>query len=153
MRLAHYAPLIQAASIISEDILDWEPADQRKAETMSNRNPIHQNATQGFEAFNARSPRNHIASSTLLAASTFLAISILPMSGAQASADPALLEVQGTSLSGTHLEERAANGSFTVLALVVEPEKDPPRNPPPRDGGDGEKPKRPERRTIVSVHG
>lgn len=98
--------------------------------------------------------RGHFArcgalSKALLAASAFVAMSILPMSGAQASAGATLGDARPTSLSQTFLDWRAVDGNYIVLATIEKPKRD--RTPP--DGGDGDKPKRPEKRAVVSVHG
>lgn len=72
------------------------------------------------------------------------------MGGAQASAGEPLWDAPRFSLSETSLEVSPAEKTFTELALIVKPDREPE---PPRDGGDGEKPKRPEKRAVVSVHG
>ncbi len=71
------------------------------------------------------------------------------MSGAQASAGATLGDARPTSLSQTFLDWRAVDGNYIVLATIEKPKRD--RTPP--DGGDGDKPKRPEKRAVVSVHG
>lgn len=112
---------------------------------MSNRNPIIKGLTQVSSCFTCRSQRQSL-SKALLAVSTVLALSVLPMGSAQASSGATLWDAPGISLSETQLVRNAA-GNFTVLAIIVKPDRDPPR----QGGGDG--PKRPEKRAVVSVHG
>lgn len=102
-----------------------------------------------YKCTREHSARRGALSTALLAASTFAAMSILPMSGAQASAGATLVDAPPTSLSQTFLDWRAVDGNYTVLATIEKPKRD--RTPP--DGGDGDKPKRPEKRAVVSVHG
>lgn len=104
---------------------------------MSNKIPVIKGLTQVSSSF----------TKALLAVSTVLALSVLPTGNAQASSRATLWDAPAISLSETQLVRNAAEGNFTVLALIVRPDRDPPR----QGGGDG--PKRPEKRAVVSVHG
>ena len=119
---------------------------------MSNEIQLNKTGAQQFICFECtreHSARRGALSTAFLVASTFLAMGTLPMSGAQASAGATLGDARPTSLSQTFLNWRAVDGNYTVLAIIEKPKRD--RTPP--DGGDGDKPKRPEKRAVVSVHG
>jgi len=114
---------------------------------MSHKNPVTTSPTPEFVHFNRGS--RPFLSKSFLAASAILAMSLWPMSDAQAAVGAVPGDAWSPATSESDFNGGVVERNYDALAIVVKPEKD--RTPP--DGGDGDKPKRPERRAVVSVHG